>query len=232
MDEYQGETGDYHRLADFFVRKLSPEKRPLVPDEGSIVSPADGLLTEVETIYEDKATQIKGKYYSISELIGTDLDFSTGLHVAVIYLSPSNYHRYHYPVTGKIERYLHTGTRLFPVNRVGLSSINNLFVRNERIVTEITVNESPVFVAAVGATFVGSIKMEFIDGKLPSPHKKKNQWRPVGLEVRQLEEMGRFDMGSTIVLVLPENTADPIESVKGTPVRVGQPIFKLKPQRH
>jgi phosphatidylserine decarboxylase len=227
MDEYEGETGDYHRLADFFVRKLDPEKRPLVPDDGCIVSPSDGVLTEVETIFEDKAKQIKGKYYSISELLGTSLDFSAGLHVAVIYLSPSNYHRYHYPVTGKIQRYLHTGARLFPVNRVGLSSINNLFIRNERIVTEIIVNESPVYVTAVGATFVGSIKMEFIESTSPSTRKKRNQWQPVDLEVRQLEEMGRFDMGSTIVLVLPRKMAEPIDSVKGKPVRVGQPIFRF-----
>lgn len=227
MDDYEGETGDYQCLADFFVRKLDPGKRPLVPVENAIVSPADGLLVEMETIYEDKATQIKGKYYSISRLLGVDLDFSAGLHVAVIYLSPSNYHRYHYPVSGKIERYLHAGVRLFPVNSLGLSTVNSLFIRNERIVTEMIVNGVPIYVTAVGATFVGSIKMEFIDGKVPPAHKKGNQWHPVNLEVRQLEEMGRFDMGSTIVLVLPGKMAEPITSLKGSPVRVGQPIFRL-----
>ncbi|MCP5108666.1 MAG: phosphatidylserine decarboxylase [bacterium] len=222
MAEYQGENGDYKCLSDFFIRHLDPEKRPLVPVEEAVVSPADGVLTEMETIFEDRATQVKGKYYSISQLLKEPIDFSRGWHVAVIYLSPSNYHRYHYPLSGKISGYFHTRGRLFPVNRVGLNNISKLFIRNERIITKIVKNDMPCYAVAVGATFVGSIKMEFIrDAKI------KNQWQPVNLDIGQLDEMGRFEMGSTIVLVLPEQVADPIDEVKGKPVRVGDPIFRL-----
>lgn len=227
MEEYQGEVGDYKCLSDFFVRRLHPEKRPLTGDENAVVSPADGLLTEMETIFEDRATQVKGKYYSISQLLKEDIDFSAGWHTAVIYLSPSNYHRFHYPLTGKIRRYFHAGTRLFPVNSMGLNGVDKLFIRNERIIIEMVRNESPCYAAVVGATFVGSIKMAFIPDQLK---KKRNRWQPVGLDVRQLEEMGRFEMGSTIVLVLPRKMAEPIDNLKGKPVRVGDPIFKLTPE--
>jgi phosphatidylserine decarboxylase len=223
MDDYAGKLKDYKSLCDFFVRPLDPEKRPLIPDNNAIVSPADGILTNVETICNDQATQIKGKTYRISSLICDNIDFSLGWHVAVIYLAPFNYHRYHYPFTGNIKRYIHTGRRLFPVNPMGIHHIERLFIRNERIVTQFESKGLPCYAAAVGATFVGSIKMEFIEIR-----KKRHRWIPLDLEVNQLEEMGRFEMGSTIILVFPQKMAEPIPGVIGQPVKVGQPIFSFK----
>ena len=224
MDEYEGEIQDYRSLADFFARRIDPGKRPLVPQENAVVSPADGTLTEVETIFNDQATQVKGKTYMISQLLQETIDFSRGWHVAVIYLSPSNYHRFHYPVTGDIKRYFHSSGRLFPVNRLGVNRVNRLFVRNERIITEIANRQMSCYMAAIGACFVGSIKMEFIPGSL---RKKRDQWVPVNREVRQLEEMGRFDMGSTIVLIIPGSMAEPLQNIVGQPIKVGQPIFRI-----
>ncbi|MCX6581729.1 MAG: archaetidylserine decarboxylase [Candidatus Aminicenantes bacterium] len=224
MTEYEGEVEDYPCLVDFFTRKLDPEKRPLAADESVVVSPADGILSGMETIFADRAAQIKGKYYPISSLLKEDIDFSEGWHVATVYLSPANYHRCHYPLSGNINRYFHTGGRLFPVNRLGLNHIDELFVRNERIITEIVKNGMSCYVVAVGAMFVGSIRMEFIPGQ---KKKVRDRWEPVNLDIRQLEEMGRFEMGSTIVLVLPRKMAEPVENVKGKPVRVGQAIFKM-----
>jgi phosphatidylserine decarboxylase len=224
MDEYKGEIQDYRSLADFFARRLDPGKRPLVPQENAVVSPADGILTGVETIFNDQATQVKGKTYMISQLLQETIDFSRGWHVAVIYLSPSNYHRFHYPVTGNIERYFHSSGRLFPVNRQGVTRVDRLFVRNERIITEIVNRQMSCYMAAIGACFVGSLKMEFIPGSL---RKKRDRWVPVNREVRQLEEMGRFDMGSTIVLMIPASMAEPLQNIIGEPIKVGQPIFKM-----
>ncbi|HLP62160.1 MAG TPA: archaetidylserine decarboxylase [Candidatus Deferrimicrobium sp.] len=224
MSEYEGELCDYRCLVDFFTRRLDKVCRPLRPDENVVVSPADGFLSGMETIFEDRATQVKGKYYNITELLKENIDFSGGWHVATIYLSPSNYHRFHYPLSGKIKRFFHTGGRLFPVNLLGLNHIDELFIRNERIITEIEKNGLPCYFAAVGATFVGSIRMEFI------PEQKKNsrnRWETINLDVHQLEEMGRFEMGSTIVMVLPRQIAEPIDDIKGKPVRVGQAIFKM-----
>jgi phosphatidylserine decarboxylase len=220
MNDYIGQTEDYKSLCDFFIRPLDPAKRPLVPVQGAVVSPADGILTEIETVYEDKAQQIKGSTYSVTQLVGENLDFTEGWHVATIYLAPSNYHRYHYPYTGTIKRYLHTGRRLYPVNKMGLKNVSRLFVRNERIVVEMDVNGMSCYAVAVGATFVGSIKMEFIQDR-----KKRHQWHPVDQNVSQLQEMGRFEMGSTIVLVLPKKIGNPVPETVGKPVRVGQSII-------
>jgi phosphatidylserine decarboxylase len=181
------------------------------------------MLTSIETIFSDQATQVKGKTYKISQLLQETIDFSMGWHVAVIYLAPSNYHRYHYPITGNIKRYFHCKGRLFPVNQVGINQVKNLFVRNERIVTQMENPQTCCYIIAIGASFVGSIKMEFIADSL---RKAREQWVPVNREGRQLDEMGRFEMGSTIVLVIPQEMAKPLDNVIGQPVRVGQPIFK------
>lgn len=228
MTDFKGEIEDFQCLVDFFTRQLDPVNRPLVPNENVVVSPADGILSGMETIFEDRATQVKGRYYTISELLNEDIDFADGWHVATIYLSPSNYHRYHYPLAGNIKRFFHTAGRLFPVNHLGLNYINGLFVRNERIITQIMKNNMPCYIVAVGATFVGSIQMEFIPGE---KKKIKDRWEIVNLDIRQLEEMGCFEMGSTIVMVLPRKMAEPIDridSVIGKPVRVGQALFTLK----
>lgn len=224
MEDYEGETGDYRSLSEFFVRRLDPGQRPLVPQENAVVSPADGVLTNIETIFKDNTTQVKGKNYKISELLHENIDFSQGWHVAIIYLSPSDYHRYHYPITGNIKRYFHCAGRLFPVNQLGLNYINRLFVRNERIITEMENQQRCFYMAAIGATFVGGIKMEFIS----HPGRKNwEQWIPVNQKVHQLEEMGRFEMGSTFVLAIPKSMAEPLPDIMNRQVKVGQPIFKI-----
>lgn len=226
MDNYKGEIDDYRSLSDFFVRPLDPEKRRLNSDENAIVSPADGKLTDIQTIHSDSAAQVKGKTYSVSQMTGCALDFSSGWHVAVVYLSPSNYHRFHYPVSGTVTRYLHTGPRLYPVNDIGLNHVDRLFIQNERIVTEMKVGQYTCYFIAVGATFVGSIKMEFIDDN-KNNRKRRHRWIDVNRAVQQVQEMGRFEMGSTIVMVVPKQMAAPIPSSAGQTIETGQSIFRL-----
>jgi phosphatidylserine decarboxylase len=224
MDEYEGKPEDYSCLSDFFIRKLDEKNRPLIGDPASIVSPADGVLSGLQTIYTDKVTQVKGKTYSMSELLDEDLDFSIGWHVATIYLSPYNYHRFHYPLTGIINKAVIKGGRLFPVNPMGLNSIDRLFVKNERVITKIEKNNQPCYMVAIGATFVGSIAMEFIS----NPRQRK-EMENLHLEVVQLAEMGRFEMGSTIILAMASQMVDPRpEIIEGRPIQVGEPIFTFK----
>ncbi len=222
MDDYQGNVEDYPSLLEFFIRPLDPQKRPLTPGENILVSPADGVLKEVETVYEDKATQVKGTHYAISDLLREDLDFSKGWHVLTIYLSPRDYHRYHYPINGKIEGYCHARGPLFPVNHLGVNLVKGLFARNERVITRFrtTPGELPSYAIAVGATFVGSIKMSFID-KI----KRDNCWKPMDLTVTQLGEMGRFEMGSSILLVFPKELGEPRQELKGKKIKVGDPLL-------
>lgn len=226
MGEFRGQASDYPSLLDFFVRPLDPEKRPLVGNPAAIVSPADGVLQTLETLAGDRAVQAKGMTYSISELLCEPLDFSQPWHLAVVYLSPRNYHRFHYPATAALESYCHAGGPLYPVNTLGTSLIPRLFARNERVVAKFTLDGQPLYVVAVGATFVGSIRLEFAEKPW-----RDTTWRPLNRPVEQLAEMGRFELGSTIVLVCPASLADLNQGLLGKPVHVGDPVFMRPPPR-
>jgi phosphatidylserine decarboxylase len=223
MAEFIGKTDDYPSLADFFVRRLDPAKRPLSPVPGHIVSPCDGVLNLIETVIEDVATQVKGHTYRLSQLVGRPLDFSRTWTVATIYLSPRNYHRFHYPVAGKVERLWHSPGRLFPVNTLAVNSVRDLYLRNERIVLELRAAGQILYAVAVGATFVGSIHVECCPNSRPG-----KEWLAIGLPVTQLQEMGRFEMGSTIILVMPATLVDSCNVPSGAPLRLGQPLFRLR----
>jgi phosphatidylserine decarboxylase len=224
MDEFRGQPGDYRSLAEFFLRPLDPAKRPLRADENILLSPADGRLSEIEFISEDRATQVKGKTYPLSRFLATNIDFSQGWYLATIYLSPCNYHRYHFPVSGRISGCFHGGTRLFPVNAFSCSRVRQLYVKNERLVTRIEFPGGPLYIAAVGATFVGSIAMTYLPAGLPA----KNEWREIDIPVSQMAEMGHFAMGSTIVMLFPAGRVEKVLVQKGEAVRVGESLFQLK----
>jgi phosphatidylserine decarboxylase len=224
MDEFAGSPLDYPSLADFFVRPLDPGKRPLPADDQFILSPADGRLTELELISADCATQVKGKTYPLSRFLAVDIDFSQGWYVATIYLSPCNYHRFHYPVSGRIGGCFHSGNRLFPVNAFSCDRVRKLYIKNERLVTRIDLLGSSIYMVAVGATFVGSIAMGYLSAGLPA----KNSWRELEIPVTQMAEMGRFNMGSTIILALPAALVETVVAEKGKPVHAGKPLFKIK----
>jgi phosphatidylserine decarboxylase len=222
MDDFVGEAEDYPSLADFFVRRFDPQKRALRRDERYIVSPADGFLSELEPVREDCCVQVKGRSYRLSALVREEIDFGEEWYVATIYLSPSNYHRFHYPLSGIITRFRHEPGRLFPVNAFSAARIDRLYVRNERVIVEIESGGRHAYVVAVGATFVGGIRMEFASLARPT-----GEWIEARRPVSQLDEMGRFEMGSTIVLVLPRGMAGTAIAAKGEPVRVGDPLFQI-----
>jgi phosphatidylserine decarboxylase len=224
MDEFQGTAADYRSLSEFFLRPLDPNKRPLPLDRQSLLSPADGRLSELELVNGDRATQVKGWTYPLSLMLGEAVDFSRGWHVATIYLSPSDYHRFHYPISAPIRGSFHGGTRLFPVNDFSVTRVKRLYVRNERVVTRFDLRGTPCYMVAVGATFVGSIAIKHLPGGLPAP----GAWRDLDLLSEQMAEMGHFAMGSTIILLVPADRVETVLARKGEPVRVGQPLFKLR----
>jgi len=224
MDEFQGKPEDYRSLSEFFLRPLDLKKRPLPADERCLLSPADGLLSEIELAVNDQATQVKGWSYPLSSLLAEPIDFSGKWHVATIYLSPRNYHRFHYPATARITGTFHGGTRLFPVNEFSVNRVKRLYIRNERVVTRFAYRDSHLYVVAVGATFVGSIGMKCCPGGLPGVQ----QWQPLDMAVQQMAEMGHFAMGSTIILVVPAEYVEAVLAEKGKAVRAGQPLFSLR----
>lgn len=224
MDEFQGTAADYCSLSEFFLRPFDPQKRPLPSDLSCLLSPADGRLSELELVSEDRATQVKGWAYPVSLLLGEAVDFAKGWHVATIYLSPRDYHRFHYPLSAPIRGSFHGGMRLFPVNDFSVTRVKRLYVRNERVVTRFDLQGAPCYMVAVGATFVGSIRIQHLPGGLPAT----GAWRELDLRAEQMAEMGHFAMGSTIILLVPAERVEAVLVRKGEPVRVGQPLFKLR----
>lgn len=224
MDGFRGGAEDYPSLADFFLRPLDPARRPLAVDDGLLLSPADGRLSGLERVSGDAATQVKGWTYSLGGLLAEELDPAAPWLVATIYLSPRDYHRFHYPLSARITGCFHGGTRLFPVNGFSVRRVRRLYVRNERAVTRFALPKGPLYLAAVGATFVGSISLAYLEHGLPAT----GAWQPCDIPVRQMAEMGRFAMGSTIVLVVPAEQVGETLVEEGAPLRVGQPLFKIK----
>ncbi len=224
MDEFQGEASDYRSLAEFFLRPFDPAKRPLTPDKACLLSPADGRLSELEMTGEDSATQVKGWSYPLSLLLGEAADFSAKWYQATIYLSPNDYHRFHYPFSARISGSFHGGTRLFPVNDFSVTRVQRLYIRNERVVTRFAGQDYLFYMAAVGATFVGSIGMKYLPAGLPT----LGSWQKLDIAVEQMAEMGHFAMGSTVILLFPASRVEKVLVQKGQTVRVGQPLFSIR----
>ena len=224
MDDFAGDAADYRSLGDFFLRPFDPQKRPLISDPDRLLSPADGRLIELEVVDADHATQVKGWTYPLSLLLAEPIDLSQKWHVATIYLSPGDYHRFHYPLSGRISGCFHGGTRLFPVNDFSVNRVRRLYIRNERVVTRFALPGATAYMVAVGATFVGSIGMRY----LPHGLTPAGRWHELDFPAEQMAEMGHFAMGSTIVLLVPAACVDAVLAEKGRSVRVGEPLFKIK----
>jgi len=223
MDEYLGEPGDYDSLKAFFTRPLDPEKRPFRLSPDSFQAPADGCISRIDVIRDDAFIQVKGRDYPLTRVLGTPLDFTSGWLVITLYLSPENYHRFHVPAAARARRYLHAGTRLFPVNRRSVATINELFIRNERVIVEMEKDHTHFYFVAVGATFVGSIRMEF-----SMERRVSGTWQDIDRSFSQMAELGRFDQGSTIIVAVPVEMVKEIMVKEEQPVRTGDEIFSLR----
>lgn len=221
MKNFVGDLDDYDSLCAFFTRKLDPYVRPLKNDGNAFLSPCDGVVSVLENIHADVATQVKGKNYLVSDLVKKELPFEKGFWLATIYLSPRDYHRFHVPVDSTLSAHIHAGWRLFPVNSFGLENIDRLFIRNERVVAKFKAEDFNYFYTAVGATFVGSIKMNFTENF-------SDEWVKNDVKYSQNDELGMFEMGSTIVLLVPEEAVEKANIGAGEKIRAGEPLFTLK----
>lgn len=223
MEDFSGSPEDYPSLADFFVRPLDPDTRPLRENPDRLLSPADGTLQQYQYLTEDRVTQVKGIHYRISDLLRSQMDFSERWFLAIIYLSPADYHRFHYPLNALLTAYCHTRGRLYPVNALGIRTVRRLFVKNERVIMQFQKNNQSIYCAAVGASFVGGIRLEFLPQK-----SRDNHWQSLQRPCRQNREMGRFEMGSTIILLAPESLVSPLPLTPGDRIRTGDPLLQLK----
>ncbi len=221
----------FRSIGDFFTRDLKPECRPI--GEGA-VSPVDGTLRSCQELTASgEATQVKGKTFSVSELLAGDEVVGRFEHGQLwnFYLSPQDAHHIHSPVDGRIVRTIHIPGKLWPVNDWALNSIDRLFAVNERVVSIIESNLGTVAVVMVGATNVGRIKLtysDFVTNRFPWAHKVTTTIEhEAPIVVHRGQKLGTFMMGSSVLLVSERQLAASPDTT--TPIRAqyGVPLAKL-----
>jgi phosphatidylserine decarboxylase len=196
----------YPSFNAFFTRALKPDARPLDPTPGAILCPADGAISQLGDINNGTLLQAKGHTYSVTELLGGDdalaQPFLDG-KFATIYLSPKDYHRLHMPLSGRLRDMLHVPGRLFSVNAATARNVPRLFARNERVAAFFDTDAGPMALVLVGAIFVSSIETVWHGEVTPPSSPSVRRWHyDHGVELAQGAEMGRFNMGSTVIVLL------------------------------
>ena len=198
----------YASFNDFFTRALKPGARPLA--EADLICPVDGTISQFGRIEHDQILQAKGHRYSTTALVGGDRALAERFHdgsFATLYLSPKDYHRIHMPCDGVLTRMIHVPGALFSVNPVTARGVPGLFARNERVVCVFDSERVGNFVLTlVGATIVGSMATVWHGTVNPPRVRRAREWLypERNVTLKQGEEMGRFMLGSTVVLLFPE----------------------------
>ncbi|WP_226643442.1 archaetidylserine decarboxylase [Microbulbifer variabilis] len=218
----------YRTFNDFFTRELKEGARPIVSSEGSLACPADGAISQLGAIHNGRVFQAKGHDYSLLELVGGDPElaaqFNDG-HFATVYLSPKDYHRVHMPIDGTLRSMTYVPGQLFSVNTVTAENVPRLFARNERLVCVFDTVVGPMAMILVGAMIVAGI--ETVWAGQVTPHTREirstNYRDNAPVHLRKGEEMGRFKLGSTVVMLFGADQVRWLDSLEAeTPVRMGE----------
>jgi phosphatidylserine decarboxylase len=222
----------YENFNAFFTRALKPDARPLSTEPGAILSPADGKISQLGTIEHGRIFQAKGHSFSVLELLGGDPKLSApfmGGEFATVYLSPQDYHRVHMPLAGTLREMVYVPGRIFSVNKVTTEHVPELFARNERVVCLFDTERGPMAMVLVGAMIVASVETVWA-GLVTPPKRELKTFRydeaaraPVHLE--KGAEMGRFKLGSTVVMLFGPEQVKWVEDLKAQSVVVmGQSV--------
>lgn len=225
-----GRIEDYGNFNEFFTRALKPGMRPQPADPSVLSSPVDGRISQFGSIHDGALIQAKGHTYRAAELLA-DVELGEafeGGEFATIYLAPHNYHRVHMPFAGRLRRWLYVPGRLFSVNPATARALPGLFARNERMVAIFDTDFGPLAVVMVGALFVGGIETVW-GGRLTPPHSREDGPFPyVPMTPHALgrgDEMGRFHMGSTVILLAPRGALRWLDGLApGQAVRLGEAL--------
>jgi phosphatidylserine decarboxylase len=219
----------YENFNAFFSRALKPGVRPIVEGKGALACPVDGAVSQARAIEGGRIFQAKGHDYSLEQLLGGSAERAAPFHggsFATIYLSPRDYHRIHMPLAGTLREMVHVPGRLFSVNPATTRVIPGLFARNERVVSLFDTAVGPMAMVKVGAVNVGSIETVWAGEVTPPAGRVVRSWHYDGGEAITLEkgeEMGRFNMGSTVIVVFGPGAVEWSDAIQpGAPVRLGQ----------
>lgn len=233
MDEAKVKNLDaFKSFNEFFTRELTPDVRPIAAGPDAVACPADGAVSQAGIIDGQTIFQAKGKSFSLFELLGGNAEraelFADGCF-ATIYLSPKDYHRLHMPLTGTLKEMVHIPGCLFSVNTATTRSVPRLFARNERVVAVFDTEAGPMALVLVGAIFVSSIETVWHGVVTPPSHDSILTWqynyKPYTLH--KGEEMGRFNMGSTIIVLFGKDKVRWLDDFKADrEVKLGEMVGK------
>lgn len=233
----QTDIDAYPTMNEFFTRAIKPEARPIDPRPPSIASPADGAISALGPIHEGLIYQAKKHNYTLTELLGGSEERATPFmngKFATIYLSPKDYHRVHMPCRGTLKQMIHVPGRLFSVAPAFVESVPNLFARNERVISIFYTEFGQVAVILVGAIFVSSIETVWAGPLLPPRARRvvttDFPQTQQAITLNKGEEMGRFNMGSTVILLCANSNLQWDQSLQAhTEVRLGQSLGLINP---
>lgn len=209
-------ASDYASFNDFFTRPLKDGARPIVDDEQTLAHPVDGAISQAGPIAGDQLLQAKGHFYTVKALLGGDdttaATFQDGTF-ACIYLAPKDYHRIHMPIAGTLREMIYVPGELFSVNPLTAANVPGLFARNERVVTIFDTEVGPMALVLVGATIVASIETVWAGTVTPPTGSEVFRWQypaegPNAVHLEKGAEMGRFKLGSTVVLTFAKDAIE------------------------
>ena len=208
------DIASYASFNDFFTRELKPNARPLA--HAALISPVDGAISQFGKIEHDQIFQAKGHSYSTTALVGGDKELADQFEngsFATLYLSPKDYHRIHMPCDGRLMRMIYVPGDLFSVNPATARGVPGLFARNERVVCVFDSKQGPFVLTLVGATIVGSMATAWHGVVNPPRLPKVTEWRydEQNIVMKQGDEMGRFLLGSTVVMLFPKSASETLQ---------------------
>ena len=219
---------DYRSFNAFFTRKLKKNARNWVIDGSFILSPVDGVVSQISYIDDDQLLQAKNKKYSIEQLLGGDITLARNFlngSFATLYLAPYDYHRIHMPVTGRLIKSIYVPGDLFPVNAVSVKNINQLFAKNERFISIFETGLGLMAQIMVGAIFVGNMETVWLGEITPTKKRKLTirEYNNQSIKLNQADEFGRFNMGSTVILLFQKDKLLWLPDIKkNSLIEVGQ----------
>jgi len=234
-DALEPEPRRYPSFNAFFTRALRADARPVDPDPLCLVSPCDGTLSIASAVQGNELLQAKDHHYTLEALLGSEADWAArmrgGLY-ATLYLAPYNYHRVHMPLAGRLSAAWHVPGKLFSVNEATAARVPRLYARNERVVCGFEGEQGPFVLVLVGALFVGSMSTIWHGEITPARVRTAvRALRPSGgaaLWQARGAELGRFNMGSTVILLLPPGMVRWDSWLRpGSPLRVGESLGAL-----
>ena len=220
---------EFSHFNDFFTRELKADARKIDTGKKAIVSPVDGAISQLGKIQQGQIFQAKGQSFNVVDLLGGDIERAQpfmGGDFSTIYLSPKDYHRIHMPITGTLREMVYIPGKLFSVNPVTTAKVPRLFARNERVAAIFDTEAGPMALVLVGAMIVASIETTWAGLVAPIRRQVKDfQYGDANkaITIKKGEEMGRFKLGSTVVMLFPEDLAKFEENLTAeSPVQMGQ----------